>query len=171
MPAPTAISPAYSAEELRAMQAHEPDRSYARRLLALALTAEGHSRRAVADCIGVGTATVREWVHRYNAGGPDALKPSTSSGRPPKLSAEQKHDLVRAMADADLYGLRLREIAKKINERFEVQYNEASVGRILRCLGFRFVSGRWRPLHRAHGVERRPQHPSGRERELEGVTD
>lgn len=44
------------------------DGSAARRMLALALVLEGHSRGEAARCAGMERQTLRDWVHRYNWG-------------------------------------------------------------------------------------------------------
>lgn len=45
-----------------------------RRLLALADIYDGHPRGHVAELAGVSLQTLRTWVTRFNAGGPDALR-------------------------------------------------------------------------------------------------
>src|SRR5262249_21996683 len=65
----------------------------ARRLLALAAVLDGQSRGAAARIGGMDRQTLRDWVHAYNAKGPNGLINATSPGRPPKLTKAQKEKL------------------------------------------------------------------------------
>ncbi len=51
----------------------EDDRRVARRLLAIAAALEGMSRDAAARIAGMDLQTLRDWVIRYNRGGPAGL--------------------------------------------------------------------------------------------------
>ncbi|MFV3078152.1 helix-turn-helix domain-containing protein, partial [Niveispirillum fermenti] len=69
------------------------DANVARRLLALALIAEGKTREEAAAAAGMDRQTLRDWVHRYNAEGIAGLVDRRSKGRPGILSAEQLEEL------------------------------------------------------------------------------
>jgi|SRR5689334_9648888 len=64
----------------------------ARRLLAFALLDE-QSRGAAARIGGMDRQNLRDWVHSYNAKGPNGVINATSPGRPPKLTKAQKEKL------------------------------------------------------------------------------
>jgi transposase len=51
----------------------ERDDQVVRRLSVLALILEDHSRTVAAEQSGMDRQTLRDWVHRYNAGGVLAL--------------------------------------------------------------------------------------------------
>jgi transposase len=63
----------FGSRELRALAKASRDASQARRLLALAEIYDGGSRTDAARIGGVGLQTVRDWVMRFNARGPDRL--------------------------------------------------------------------------------------------------
>ena len=87
----------YTAADLRRLMSKERDGQVVRRLSALALILEGHSRTVAAEHSGKDRQTLRDWVHRYNAGGFAALVSGKSTGRAPKLDAGQMgrlYDLV-----------------------------------------------------------------------------
>ena len=85
----------FGAAELRRLAGKTHDAKQARRLLALAAVYDGRSR-AEAGCIGgMDRQTLRDWVHRFNEEGPAGLLNAKPSGRPPKLSAEQKQELAQ----------------------------------------------------------------------------
>ena len=44
---------------------------------------------------GMDRQTLRDWVHRFNAAGPDGLLDNWASGPVPRLSAVQKGELAR----------------------------------------------------------------------------
>jgi hypothetical protein len=75
----------HSASELRALAAKTKDGAVVRRLLALALTLEGHSRETAATANGMTRQTLRDWVHRYNADGVAGLRSSHGGGPTPLL--------------------------------------------------------------------------------------
>ena len=63
-----------SASGLRAVAARTPDARQARRILAIAMVLDGHSRLVAARAGGMDRQTLRDWVHRYNGDGIDGLR-------------------------------------------------------------------------------------------------
>ena len=55
--------------QLRAEAARTADAKQARRILAIAMVLDGHSRMLAAQAGGMDRQTLRDWVHRYNADG------------------------------------------------------------------------------------------------------
>lgn len=141
-----------SSEALRRRAVRVRDPNVARRLLALALVLEGHSRADAARSCGMDRQTLRDWVHRYNAEGVAGLSDRKAPGAKPKLSAAQEAEVaswVRAgpeLAEDGVVRWRRCDLARKIERRFGVVLAERSVGGLLRRLGFRRLSVR-------------PQHP------------
>lgn len=56
-----------SVAQLRLAAARTADAKQARRILAIAMVLDGHSRLASAQASGMDRQTLRDWVHRYNA--------------------------------------------------------------------------------------------------------
>ena len=71
MPAAIELRDDYSAGRLRYMAARSRNANQARRLLALAAVRDGMSREAAALVGGMDRQTLRDWVHAFNARGPD----------------------------------------------------------------------------------------------------
>ena len=72
----------YTADDLRASARDSDDSVQTRRLLSLAEIYDGGARGRAGRVGGVGLQTIRDWVWRFNAGGPDGLvdkKPPNSS--------------------------------------------------------------------------------------------
>src|ERR687889_1362890 len=82
-----------TAAGLRGAAARAKDADAVRRMLALALVLEGHSRAEAAEACGMDRQTLRDWVHRYNAEGLAGLSDRPRSGRKPRLTPEQGAEL------------------------------------------------------------------------------
>lgn len=83
---------------------------------------DGGSRSEAAKVAGVTLQIVRDWVLRFNAGGPDGLA---------------AHDVVR---------WRLCDLAQWIWDEFALSVTRHTLGRELRAMGYRKLSAR--PGHR-----------------------
>ena len=83
----------YTSAELRRLSGGCYDGAQVRRLLALALVLDGHSRTEAAALNGMDRQTLRDWVHRYNDLGVEGLKSRSSPGRTPALTVAQMAEL------------------------------------------------------------------------------
>lgn len=141
----------FSAGELRRLAKTSKDANQSRRLLSLAAIADGMSREDAARMGGMDRQTLRDWVHRFNASGPEGLKDIRGPGPKPKLMPEDKAKLaaiVEAGPDLVIDGVvrwRRIDLRKVIKERFNVDYDERYVGKLLKQLGFSHISAR--PRH------------------------
>jgi transposase len=137
---------------LREAAGRSRDAAAARRMLALALVLEGHTRTEAARAAGMDRQTLRDWVHRYNAEGLDGLKNRPERGRPErKLSPEQEAmvaEWVRQgpnLAEHKVIRWRLIDLRDEIARKFGVQLHERSIGKLMARLKFSRVSVR--PRH------------------------
>lgn len=143
----------FSAGELRRLAKASKEAKQSRRLLSLAAIADGLSREEAARIGGMDRQTLRDWVHRFNASGPEGLKDIRGPGPKPKLWPEDKAKLaaiVEAGPDLAIDGVvrwRRIDLQKVIKQRFAVDYNERYVGKLLKALGFSHISAR--PRHPA----------------------
>ena len=83
----------YGANDLRRLACKAEGGARARRLMALGAIADGESRAEAAAVGLMDRQTLRDWVHRFNPHGPEALIARKSPGRFLKLSLAQKQDL------------------------------------------------------------------------------
>jgi transposase len=83
-----------TAAVLRKLAKSESDARIARRILAIANALDGMSREEAAQSAGMDRQTLRDWVIRYNEHGLDGLADRERDGRPPKLNAEEKAELI-----------------------------------------------------------------------------
>jgi len=141
-----------TAGELRPAAAKASGAKAARRMLAIALVLEGKDRKTAAETCGMDRQTLRDWVHRYNAGSLAGLENRKGAGRPSRLNAEQKAELaalVEKGPDAEKDGVvrwRCADLKRRIEEMFGVKLHERTVGKQLKALGYVRLSVR-------------PQHP------------
>jgi transposase len=140
-----------TAVQLRREAGKSKDGAVTRRLLALALVLEGHSREEAARLAGMDRQTLRDWVHRYNEQGIKGLSNKRSPGLKPRLSEEQRQRVkqwLEAGPDVEVDGVvrwRRGDIARKIGQTFGVELKERAVGNVLARLGYRRLSVR--PRH------------------------
>ena len=80
---------------LRKLAKAEANTRVARRLLAIANALSGMSRKEAAEAAGMDRQTLRDWVIRYNAHGPDGLYDCWGDGRPPRLEPGEQAELIR----------------------------------------------------------------------------
>jgi transposase len=145
----------YSADDLRGLARASRDAKQTRRLLALASIYDGGSRTGAARIGGVGLQIVRDWVVRFNAGGPGGLVDRKAPGQAPRLTAEHLAALARAVEAGPkpyLDGVvrwRLGDLAVWLREEFGVTVSETTVSRALKRLGFRVLTAR----PQAHGQD------------------
>jgi transposase len=129
-------------EMLRKLAKAETNTRVARRLLAIANALSGMSRKEAAEAAGMDRQTLRDWVIRYNAHGPDGLCDCWGDGRPPRLEPDEQTELMRivlAGPDPEADGLSsfTREDLVRICEaRFGKTFHPSTVGRLLKRLGF-----------------------------------
>lgn len=150
----------HDADWLREHAARVGEARVARRLLALALVLEGHSRAQAARTCGMDRQTLRDWVIRYNEQGIDGLSDRPhGGGASPKLTAEEKTQLAAwvrhgpDIAEDGVIRWRLCDLRDRILARFFVPMDERSVGRILKTLTFSHISVR--PRHPQADAQRK----------------
>ena len=154
MAAPLALREDFDALALRGLAKKTRDASQMRRLLALAEIYDGGSRGDAARIGGVGLQTIRDWVLRFNAKGPDGVIDGKAPGRAPKLNATQRQALARMIERGPIPAIhgvvrwRLIDLAQWLWEEYRIRVAKQTLSRQLRAMGFRKLSAR--PRHRAH---------------------
>jgi transposase len=147
----------FDGPKLRALVLSEKAGSVTRRLLALVTIYDGGTRAEAARLGGVGLQTIRDWVLRFNAKGPEGLVDGKSTGHPSLLNDEQMRALV-AMVEAgpipaihEVVRWRLIDLAQWVFEEYGVSVSKQILSRELRALGYRKLSAR--PRHHEHDEE------------------
>ena len=138
MPASVKLREDFSADQLRALARRSKDVNQSRRLLSLAAVRDGKDRGDAAKIGGMDRQTLRDWVHRFNAAGPEGLFDHWSDGPEPRLSAEQLAEFARSSKRGrtrDVDGVvrwRRVDLQRVITESFGVDYHERYVGTLLK---------------------------------------
>ena len=143
----------YDAAQLWALAKATRDAGQSRRLLALAEIYDGGSRTKAARIGGVGLQTLRDWVVRFNARGPDGLINGKAPGNTCKLNDSQRQALVNIVERGPMPAIhgvvrwRLKDLTLWVWEEFQISLSETTLSRELRGLGYRKLSAR--PRHHA----------------------
>jgi len=142
----------WQAAAVRAAARSSRDADQVRRLLAIAAVYEGKDRKEAAQIGAMDRQTLRDWVHRFNAEGPDGLITRKPPGVKRRLSAGQEAELVKLIEDGPrvetdgVVRWRCVDLQQQILARWEISYHERTIGKILRRLGYRHISARPRHL-------------------------
>jgi transposase len=126
---------------LRKLAKAEADTRVARRLLAIANALSGMNRKEAAEAAGMDRQTLRDWVIRYNEHGLDGLSDCWGDGRPLRLAPEEQAELIRIVlagpdAESGLSAFTREDLVRICEARFGKSFHPASMGRLLRRLGF-----------------------------------
>lgn len=128
----------FDAAEVRALAARCNNVNQARRLLSIAAIYDGMNRHDAARVGGMDRQTLRDWVIRFNAAGPEGLLDGKAKGAAPKLTTEQLQELAAAVErgpDPLSDGIarwRRTDLKAWIERRFGVAYHDRSVSRLLK---------------------------------------
>jgi transposase len=142
----------FDAAGLRRLASKSEDVGQARRLLAIAAIYDGASRADAARLSGMGRQILRDWVERFNEGGPEGLVNHTAPGNPRRLTAQQEAALEKIVEGGPaaegldhLARWRCADLQALILERWGVGYHRRTIGKLLHRLGFSHITAR--PRH------------------------
>jgi transposase len=155
MPA-IALREDYDADRVRTAAREAKDGAQVRRLLAIAAVYDGMSRAEAAAIAGMDRQTLRDWVHRFNAEGPEGLRARKASGAVRRLSGAQEAELAALVeagpgSGAEIVRWRCLDLKAVIRQRWGVDYHERTIGKLLDRLGFSHISAR--PRHRRQSAK------------------
>jgi transposase len=151
MPKVVEIKSSQTPAELRQLAASSKNANQSRRLLSIAAALDGMSRAEAARIGGMDRQTLCDWVHRFNAQGPEGLRDNRRPGNPIRLSPAQQTafaEIVETGPDRERDGVvrwRRIDLQRVVAERFGIAYHERSIGKLLKHLGFSHISAR--PRH------------------------
>ena len=142
----------YSAADLRRLATSARTCAASRRMLALALVLEGAKRAEAAKACGMDRQTLRDWVRRFNAEGPEGLYRKQGTSPSFRLNEAQQQELaalIEAGPDLAEHGVvrfRLCDLCALVETRFGFTCQERGMSKLIRRMGCRKISAR-------------PQHP------------
>jgi transposase len=115
----------------------EKDGEVVRRLLALAMVLEGHSRTDAAQMNGMDRQTLRDWVHRYNSDGVVGLISRVGAGPAPVLNKAEMAELRALVLDGpdpdidEVVRWRCIDLRDKVAQRYGVYVHTRTVAKWL----------------------------------------
>lgn len=124
------------------MDSQPADWREARRFRAFELSQNDWKQTDIAEALGVSRSAVSTWLKKARQEGLEALKTSPRSGRPPKLSEEERAQLPDLLEKGpEHFGFRgavwtRARVGAVIEEAFGVSYCDSHVGRILSQIGW-----------------------------------
>lgn len=147
----------YTSADLRGFARRCRDADQVRRVLALAVILDQGSRSEAARMAGVTLQIVRDWVVRFNEGGPEGLATRKAPGKVPILNDEQRARLAEQVEAGPIpaaHGVvrwRLVDLGQWIWDEFGLSVTRFTLGRELRAMGYRKLSAR--PRHHGQRAE------------------
>ncbi len=129
-----------SISQLRAEAARTADTKQARRILAIAMVLDGHSRLLATQASAMDRQTLRVWVHRYNADGLAGLADRPRHERRPRLAEAQRSEVAKWVEDGPdlktdgVVRWRCADLRDRIAAKCNVHLHERSVGKLLKKL-------------------------------------
>jgi putative transposase len=132
-----------------------------RRLSAARLFARGQSAAAAARALGVTRQAASLWQRAWRAGGAEALRGAGRTGRPARLTGDQRCRLAAVLLEgAKAHGYRndlwtLQRIAQVVRRHFGVSYHLGHVWKLLGQLGWSCQRPVGRARERDEGAIRR----------------
>jgi transposase len=143
----------FDGSSLRKLARRVKDGGQTRRLLTLAEIYDGGTRSDAARIGGVTLQSIRDWVLRFNARGPEGLLDGKAPGPKTKLDDAQRLSLKAIVEQGPIPAIhgvvrwRLIDLVQWLYEEFGISLDETTVGRELKAMGFRKLSAR--PRHHA----------------------
>lgn len=131
-------------KNLHAAANSKADLASLRRINGLLSLEAGYLIRDVASILQMSRETVRQWVRDFLSRGLASVKPKLKTGRPPKLTKQQRKELYDAIASGpQACGFsggcwRTPMIQELIVKKFDVYYNSHYLSEYLKNLGFTF---------------------------------
>ena len=113
-----------------------------RRLRVWEMHQQGYKQEAIAQALGLTQPGVSQIISRAKQQGPEALRWQKPKGVSPRLSQEQKAELLAKLAQgAEAFGFQgdvwtTERIAQLIEKEYQVKYHRDYIGPLLRGLGW-----------------------------------
>lgn len=147
----------HTSEAILALSRKESNARKRIRLLAVSLFLKGDSRSEIAKRLSVARSSVNSWVRNYLSDGISGLDNKPGAGRPSQLTQEQldklsQHILLNTYSTK---GGRLTgaDIGDYIYEQFNVRFNSGHVYKIIKRLGYSWITTRSKHPKQSQAVQ------------------
>ena len=109
-----------------------------RRRKAISLFENGMTQSKIAMTVNVSRQSVSRWVRAFRREGVDGLRSRPKSGRPPKLTEDQKKELIGFLGTMVGHSkgrpVSSAAIAELIHDQFGIEFHKHHIPRLLRAL-------------------------------------
>jgi len=141
-----------SLEELDELIKNERDSKVLRKLSFIRLLYKGESIIKACDLIGICRKTGYNYLHRWNDEGFEGLlsKCRYNKGKS-KLTDEQKDILKKILSEKDFWTS--NEVQKIIKDKFNVEYSQRHICRILKSFGMKYAKSYIKDKRRPDNAE------------------
>lgn len=135
-------------EELKQL-AHSTSNARLRtRYLAAYHFSRGYNRTAIAEMLGASRTSVNAWISAYLNSGIDGLQSKKYPGRPTQLTDKQiaslKSYVEKNAVKEDGGRLIAEDVRQYIIKTFQIEYQLSNIYRLLRAIGFSWITSRSR---------------------------
>ena len=137
----------HTTSELKKLFRKEPNPRLAARIRAVYLALMDKTAPEIGCLLGYSRRTVQKWIYAYNHQGIEGLKESSGRGSKSKLNEDQMQWLRQCIeqgpTDEDrVCVFHAADIQRIIKKQFGVSYHVRSVRKLLKRLGYSYVSSR-----------------------------
>lgn len=127
------------------------------RLLVVSYFLDGYNRTEIAKILKVARASANLWVSAYLSDGISGLDSTPPPGRPHKLSVKQLNQLAKYIEtqsySSDGGRLMGQDICNYINAEFGILYHRDHIYRLLKKLGYSWITSRSRHPKQSDDVQ------------------
>ena len=147
----------HTSEDLLKLSRAEKNARKRMRLLALSQFLECKNRTQVANQLNISRTSVNKWVTQYLEAGLDGLEARKAKGRTPFLTVKQQMQLghfIETQSQNEQGGrLTGEKILNYIKTEFGVNYHHNAIYKLLKQLGFSWITSRSRHPKQQQGVQ------------------
>ena len=136
-----------SYEKVKQAYDAEKDGRIKQRLLIILKAFKIKSSYKIAELTSTSHTKVQRWINRFNKYGFKGLKDKKRTGKPSKLTEQQKKRLENILDNPGEFkpGFKTNEIMDRIKKVFGVAYTVRHIRRLLHSMGYSRIKGR--PMH------------------------
>src|SRR3954469_25611670 len=118
---------------------HAPDRRVYQRTSAILWSDDGRTREEIAECLGVSTRQVGQWLRIFRNQGLDELRTLHSQGDPGRLGPAQVQRLKQEIATGGCHNA--EQVRPWVHDSLGVAYSPSGIKDLLRRIGASYHQG------------------------------
>lgn len=124
-----------------------------RRLQAI-MSAKKYGVLQVSKIYNVSRETLMRWIRKFKQGGSESFKVQPGRGVKPKLNKKQQEKIGEVIAEEGA-NLTAKKLQAKIEKTFSIKVSESTARRIMKRLGFAYITPR--PVHHKQDKEKQEE--------------